>query len=55
MSNPSVLFRSLLIYGACVPDAVFLGFLLAKPLDLFTFAVVGALFLLLLSPLFLRY
>lgn len=55
MSNPSVLFRSLLIYGACVPVAVFLGFLLAEPLDIFTFAVVGALFLVLLSPLFLRY
>ena len=55
MSNPSVLFRSLLIYGICVPLAAFLGYLLASPLDPFTFVVVGMLFMLLTSPLFLKY
>lgn len=55
MSNPTVLFRSLLVYGLCLPLALFLGYLLANPLDFVTFVVVGAVFLLLTAPLFLKY
>ena len=36
MSNAPALFRSLLVYGLCLPLAVFLGYLLATPLDITT-------------------
>jgi len=55
MTNPTVLFRSLLVYGLCLPLALFLGYVLANPLDFFTFIVVGAVFMLLMTPLFLKY
>ena len=55
MSNASALFRSLLVYGLCLPLAVFLGYLLANPLDLATVSVVTVLFFILTIPLLLRW
>ena len=55
MANASALFRTLLVYGLCLPLAVFLGYLLANPTDLTTVGVVAALGLLLMTPLLLRW
>jgi hypothetical protein len=55
MSNASALFRSLVIYGLCLPLAITLGYLLANPFEMTTFAVVISLLLTLLIPLFLRW
>src|ERR1035437_6311641 len=55
MSNASALFRSLLIYGLCLPLAVFLGYLLATSLDLTTVMVVVFILSMLAIPLLLRW
>jgi hypothetical protein len=55
MSNAFLLFRSLVIYGICLPLAIFLGYLLATPLDVVTVSVVGLVLALLTVPLFLRW
>ena len=55
MSNASALFKSLLVYGLCLPLAVILGYLLANPLDFTTIGVVGAIFVVLAIPLLLRW
>src|SRR5438132_645561 len=55
MTSASSLFRSLLIYSLCVPLAVFLGYLMAMPLDYTTFIALGLVFFLLTFPLFLRW
>jgi hypothetical protein len=55
MSNASALFRSLLVYGLCLPLAVFLGYLLANPLDFTTVSVLAVTFLVLMIPLLLRW
>ncbi len=55
MSNASALFRSLIVYGLCLPLAVALGYLLANPLDLTTVVVVGSLCFILMIPIFLRW
>lgn len=55
MTNAFSLFRSLIIYGICLPLAIFIGYLLATPTDLTTYASVGLLFSLMTIPLFLRW
>ena len=55
MSNAPAVFRSLLVYGLCLPLAVFLGYLLANPLDPTTLMAVGVVLLALLIPLLLRW
>jgi hypothetical protein len=55
MTNASALFRSLLVYGLCLPLAVYLGYLLANPLDSTTQGVVLVVLLVLAIPLFLRW
>ena len=55
MSNASALFRSLIVYGLCLPLAVFLGYLLATPLDFTTMGVVLAVLFVLTIPLLLRW
>ena len=56
MSNASAVFRSLLIYGLCLPLAVFLGYLLATPFEGPTTLIVVALTLFVLTiPLLLRW
>src|SRR6266702_4911138 len=49
------LFRSLLIYGICVPLALMLGYLITTPYNFTSFSVVGAVLFLLLIPLLLRW
>src|SRR5512136_1346763 len=55
MSNASALFRSLVVYGLCLPLAITLGYLLANPLELTTFAVVVIVLCTLTIPFFLRW
>jgi hypothetical protein len=55
MSNASALFRSLLIYGLCLPLAVCLGYLLANPLDITTVGVLAIVLAVLTIPLLLRW
>jgi len=55
MTNAVSLIRSLLIYGLCLPLAIFLGYLLATPLDFTTFATVGLVLLLLMVPILLNW
>src|ERR1035438_9894688 len=55
MANAPALFRSLLVYGFCLPLAVFLGYLLANPQDFATVTVVGFTFFVLVIPLLLRW
>lgn len=55
MTSESSLFRSLVIYGICLPLAIFLGYMLANPLDLQSFSTIGLVLLLLVSPLLLRW
>ncbi len=55
MSDASSLVRSLLIYGVCLPLAIFIGYLLATPLDTASFMLLGVLFGVLTIPLFLRW
>jgi hypothetical protein len=55
MSNASALFRSLIVYGLCLPLAMIVGYLLADPRDPTTHIVVGILLFILLIPLFLRW
>ncbi len=55
MISSSTLLHSLLVYGVCLPLAVFLGYLLATPLDLTTFMMVSSVLFILMIPLFLRW
>ena len=55
MTSASTLLRSVLIYSICLPLAVFLGYLMATPLDYTTYVSVGLVLALLASPLFLRW
>lgn len=55
MTNAYSLFRSLVIYGVALPLAIFIGYLLANPIDFTTF-ISGTLVLgVLLTPLLLRW
>jgi hypothetical protein len=49
------LFRSLLIYGICVPLALVLGYLITTPYDFTSFTVVGLVLFLLVVPLLLKW
>jgi hypothetical protein len=55
MTNAPALFRSLLVYGLCLPLALFLGYLLATPMDATTVMAVEILFFVLAIPLLLRW
>ena len=55
MTSASLLLRSLIIYGLCLPLAVFLGYLLASPPDMGTLIFVGVLLFILMLPMFLRW
>jgi hypothetical protein len=54
-SNTPAILRSLIIYAMCVPLAIWIGFMLANPLDASTFSYAGILTLLLLAPIMLRW
>jgi len=53
MNNAPAILRTLIIYAVCAPVAVFIGYLLANPLDYSTLALYGTLTLVLFSPLLL--
>jgi hypothetical protein len=55
MNNAPAILRSLVIFAVIVPLAVFLGYLLANPLDYATFGYVGVVLLVLVFPLLLRW
>jgi len=56
MSKNSVaLPKSLIIFGICIPLALLVGYLLATPTDLMSFAAIGIVVLLLAIPLLLRW
>jgi hypothetical protein len=55
MSNAPAILRSFIIYLVCVPVAVFIGYLLANPLDYPTMAIYAIFAGLLCFPLLLRW
>ncbi|HZR16020.1 MAG TPA: hypothetical protein VFE51_01720 [Verrucomicrobiae bacterium] len=55
MSKDSSLFSGLLVFGICVPLAIFLGYLLATPLDPTSMVWIVMTLFLLLSPLLLKW
>ena len=54
-SNTPAILRSLIIYAMCVPLAIWIGFMLANPLDVSTFSYAGIMLLVLLAPILLRW
>lgn len=55
MSNALALIRSLIIYSLCLPLAIFLGYLLAMPMDRVSYTIVVATVLLPLLPVLLKW
>ena len=51
MSNALTILRSLIIYSLCLPLAIFLGYLLAMPMDAVSFTIVVSALCLPLVPL----
>jgi len=55
MSNALSIIRSLIIYGLCLPLAIFLGYLLAMPMDVISFTIVVMTLFLPLVPAILQW
>ena len=55
MNNAPAILRSLVIYAVIVPLAIFIGYLLANPMDTSAFVQAGVLGLVLGFPLLLRW
>jgi hypothetical protein len=55
MTNASDTLRALILYVLVLPVALVVGYMIATPYDLTTWATVGLVFGLLVSPLLLRY
>src|SRR5580700_12350079 len=57
MTNAFSLLRSLIIYGVCLPMAIFIGYMLAtaSPNDPSTYVVIALLLGVMTIPLFLRW
>jgi hypothetical protein len=55
MTNNTALARSMIIYGICLPLAIFLGYLITDPLDRTTDYTLAVVFFLLILPLLLRW
>src|ERR1043165_105007 len=55
MTNALTIIRSLVIYGLCLPLAIFLGYLLAMPLDMVSMSIVVVTVLLPLLPILLKW
>lgn len=53
--NPLALFRALVIYGICLPLAIYMGYLLATPQEQGTLVAVGMVLMALITPLLLRW
>ena len=54
-SNLPALLRTLIVYGVCVPLAIFVGYTLANPLDINTLGFYGVVGAILISPFILRW
>jgi O-antigen ligase len=55
MTNAVTIIRSLVVYGLCIPLAIFLGYLLALPMDMGSMLVVVVALALPLVPVLLRW
>src|SRR5437660_1791688 len=55
MSNALAIIRSLIIYSLCLPLAIFVGYLLAMPMDMGSFTIVVLVLALPLVPVLLRW
>lgn len=55
MSNALTILRSLVIYSLCLPLAIFLGYLLAMPMDAMSFTIVVSALCLPLVPLLMKH
>ena len=55
MTNALAIIRSLIIYGLCLPLAIYLGYLVANPMDRMSFAVVVTVAALPLLPILLKW
>ena len=55
MTNAVTIIRSLVVYGLCIPLAIFLGYLLALPMDMGSMLVVIVALALPLVPVLLRW
>ena len=55
MSNALTIIRSLIVYSLCLPLAIFLGYLLAMPMDAMSFTIVVSALCLPLVPLLLKH
>lgn len=55
MTDAFSLFRSLIVYGICLPLAIFLGYLLATPDDFTSYGFIGLLICVMSIPLFLKW
>ena len=55
MTNTVSIIRSLIIYGLCLPLAVYLGYILAMPLDRVSLATIAVLLMLPLVPILLKW
>src|SRR5262249_44612359 len=55
MVNSPLLPRLLLIYGVCIPLAIFIGYFIAAPLDLLPFFIFSLLVMLPAVPVLMRW
>lgn len=55
MTNTLAIIRSLIIYGLCLPLAIYLGYVVANPMDRASYAIVFAVIALPLIPILLRW
>lgn len=55
MTNALAIIRSLIIYGLCLPLAIYLGYVVANPMDRVSFAVVVTVVVLPLLPILLKW
>lgn len=55
MNNAAAIIRSLIIYGLCLPLAVYLGYILAQPMNRTSLAVVVVVLALPLIPILMRW
>jgi len=55
MTNPSDALRLLITYAICIPLAIFVGYLLTVPMDYSSLGLLGIVFILLISPLFIKW
>src|SRR5690242_8955139 len=54
-SSPTILIRSLITYAICLPLALYLGYLIANPVDISTLVVASVVAGLLCAPLLLKW